>query len=440
MGEADFDPIEADLARAALGPAVQDHDGLAAGVGEDLDLAPAHPAHAGAERLHHGFLAREPSCELGGAVATVVKLALGVDALQEALAVPIEHALKALQQQQVDAAGEVGRHCADRITVHSGRSPAATRAAAQSGGRAYARCMAAQLIDGTKIAAGIRASLTTQTQGLRREGLMPQLGVLLVGESPASASYVRGKERAGAETGIGVRVIRIGAEGDASTIESRIGEQIDELNANPDIHGMILQLPLPEGVHADGLLERIDPLKDVDGLHPANQGRILQGRERFLPATPHGVQQLLVRSGNDPGGKHVVIVGRSRLVGMPLVAMLAQKRTGANATVTVCHTNTIDLAEHTRRADILVVASGRPNTVTAEMVRPGAVVIDVGVNRVDDASRKRGYRLVGDVDFEGIREVASFITPVPGGVGPMTVAMLLNNVTRAARMTRIATR
>ena len=300
--------------------------------------------------------------------------------------------------------------------------------------------MAAQLIDGTKIAAGIRASLATQTQGLRREGLMPQLGVLLVGDSPASVSYVRGKERAGAETGIGVRVIRIGAEGDPSTIESRIGEQIDELNANPDIHGMILQLPLPEGVHADGLLERIDPLKDVDGLHPANQGRILQGRERFLPATPHGVQQLLVRSGNDPGGKHVVIVGRSRLVGMPLVAMLAQKRTGANATVTVCHTNTIDLAEHTRRADILVVASGRPNTVTAEMVRPGAVVIDVGVNRVDDASRKRGYRLVGDVDFEGIRKVASFITPVPGGVGPMTVAMLLNNVTRAARMTRIATR
>ena len=269
---------------------------------------------------------------------------------------------------------------------------------------------------------------------------MPQLGVVLVGESPASTSYVRGKERAGVETGIGVRVIRIGAEGDASTIESRIGEQIDALNANPDIHGMILQLPLPEGVHADGLLERIDPLKDVDGLHPANQGRILQGRERFLPATPHGVQQLLVRSGNDPGGKHVVIVGRSRLVGMPLVAMLAQKRTGANATVTVCHTNTIDLAEHTRRADILVVASGRPNTVTAEMVRPGAVVIDVGVNRVDDASRKRGYRLVGDVDFEGVREVASFITPVPGGVGPMTVAMLLNNVTRAARMTRIATR
>ena len=217
-------------------------------------------------------------------------------------------------------------------------------------------------------------------------------------------------------------------------MEARIGAEIDALNADPDVHGIILQLPLPEGVHADGLLARISPLKDVDALHPENQGRILQGRERFLPATPHGVQQLLVRSGNDPAGKHVVIVGRSRLVGMPLAAMLAQKRTGANATVTVCHTGTADLAAHTREADILVAAAGRPGVVTGEMVRPGAVVIDVGVNRVEDASRKRGYRLVGDVDFESVRERAGFITPVPGGVGPMTVAMLLNNVTRAARM------
>ena len=298
--------------------------------------------------------------------------------------------------------------------------------------------MAAQLIDGAGIAAGIRASLAEQTQRMLLEGLMPQLGVVLVGDNPASASYVRGKERAGAETGIGVRIVRIAGEGEAATVEARVGEEIEALNANPDVHGIILQLPLPEGVHADGLLERISPLKDVDALHPANAGRILQGRERFLPATPHGVQQLLVRSGNDPGGKHVVIVGRSRLVGLPLAAMLAQKRTGANATVTLCHTSTVDLASHTRSADILVAAAGRPNVVTGEMVREGAVVIDVGVNRVDDASRKRGYRLVGDVDFESVRERAGFITPVPGGVGPMTVAMLLNNVTRAARMARLA--
>ena len=298
--------------------------------------------------------------------------------------------------------------------------------------------MAAQIIDGAQIAAGIRGSLGEQTQRMLADGLMPRLGVLLVGDNPASASYVRGKERAGAETGIGVQIARIAAEGDAAEIEARAAEQIDALNANPDIHGIIVQLPLPEGVHVDGLLERISPLKDVDGLHPENQGRILQGRERFPPATPHGVQQLLVRSGNDPAGKHVVILGRSRLVGLPLAAMLAQKRTGANATVTVCHTSTTELASHTRSADILVVAAGRPNVVTGEMVRPGAVVIDVGVNRVDDASRKRGYRLVGDVDFESVRERAGFITPVPGGVGPMTVAMLLNNVTRAARMQQLS--
>ena len=298
--------------------------------------------------------------------------------------------------------------------------------------------MAAQIIDGAQIAAGIRGSLAEQTQRMLADGLMPRLGVLLVGDNPASASYVRGKERAGAETGIGVQIARIAAEGDAAEIEARAAEQIDALNANPDVHGIIVQLPLPEGVHADGLLERILPLKDVDGLHPENQGRILQGRERFPPATPHGVQQLLVRSGNDPAGKHVVILGRSRLVGLPLAAMLAQKRTGANATVTVCHTSTTELASHTRSADILVVAAGRPNVVTGEMVRPGAVVIDVGVNRVEDASRKRGYRLVGDVDFESVRERAGFITPVPGGVGPMTVAMLLNNVTRAARMQQMS--
>ena len=294
--------------------------------------------------------------------------------------------------------------------------------------------MTAQLINGAEIAAGIRAALARQTDDMLGRGLLPHLAVLLVGDNPASASYVRGKVKAGRETGIKVVIHRIEADLDARLTERRIRDRIDLLNADPDVHGIILQLPLPQEVDADALLERIDPFKDVDGLHPANQGRILQGRERFLPATPHGVQQLLVRSGNDPAGKNVVIVGRSRLVGMPLAAMLAQKRTGANATVTVCHTRTVDLAAHTRRADILVAATGRAATITAEMVRQGAVVIDVGVNRVDDPTRKRGYRLAGDVDFEPVAAKAAFITPVPGGVGPMTVVMLLNNVTRAARM------
>ncbi len=294
--------------------------------------------------------------------------------------------------------------------------------------------MTATIIDGAAIAAGIREALARQVEEMIVGGLLPHLAVILVGDNPASASYVRAKQRAGQETGIKVVIHRIEAEFDPRQTERRIRDRIDLLNADPDVHGLILQLPLPEGVDSDLLIDRIDPLKDVDGLHPVNQGRILLGRERFLPATPHGVQQLLVRSGADPGRKHVVIVGRSRLVGMPLAAMLAQKRHGANATVTVCHTNTADLASITREADILVAATGRPNTITAGMVHSGAMVVDVGVNRVDDATRKRGYRLVGDVDFAGVREVASAITPVPGGVGPMTVVMLLNNVTRAARL------
>lgn len=304
--------------------------------------------------------------------------------------------------------------------------------------RAYPDRMTAQLIDGAAIAAGIREALARQTSEMLTRGLLPHLAVLLVGDNPASASYVRGKVKAGRETGIKVVIHRIEADPDPRLTERRIRDRIDLLNADADVHGIILQLPVPDEVDADALLERIDPLKDVDGLHPANQGRILQGRDRFLPATPHGVQQLLVRSGNDPAGKDIVIVGRSRLVGMPLAAMLAQKRTGANATVTVCHTHTADLAAHTRRADILVAATGRAATITADMIRAGAVVIDVGVNRVADPSRKRGYRLAGDVDFESVSEKASFITPVPGGVGPMTVAMLLNNVTRAARMAQHA--
>jgi methylenetetrahydrofolate dehydrogenase (NADP+)/methenyltetrahydrofolate cyclohydrolase len=238
------------------------------------------------------------------------------------------------------------------------------------------------------------------------------------------------------EIGMLAEIHELSADGDAVELTEQIHALIEQLNADISIDGIILQLPVPDGVDENGLLREIDPLKDVDGLHPENQGRLLQGQARYYPATPHGVQQLLVRSGNDPGHKHVVIVGRSTLVGMPLAAMLMQKRAGANATVTVCHTGTGNVGEFTRQADIVVVAAGRPNTLTADMVRDGAVVIDVGVNRVDDASRKRGYRLVGDVDFESVKDKASFITPVPGGVGPMTVTMLLANVVRSAQQYR----
>lgn len=296
--------------------------------------------------------------------------------------------------------------------------------------------MSARIIDGKAIAETIRGELRREVGKLREAGVRPRLGVILVGDDAASASYVRAKERAAADAGMIADIHRIAGHGDPRGVEDEVGALIDRLNAEASVHGMILQLPLPDGVNSDGLLQRIDPQKDVDALHPENQGRIMIGQARYYPATPHGVQQLLVRSGADPGGKQVVIVGRSRLVGLPLAAMLLQKRAGANATVTVCHTGTPDLGAVTRQAEILVVAAGRAEMIRGDMVRPGAVVIDVGVNRVDDASRKRGYRLTGDVAFDEVKEVAGAITPVPGGVGPMTVTMLLVNVARAARQNR----
>ena len=303
-------------------------------------------------------------------------------------------------------------------------------------GHSYDATVTAERIDGNAIAETIRAGLAKQCAKLALDGHMPRLAVVHAGDDSASASYVRAKERAAAAVGVRVTTKRASDGPEPVALEREIGEMIGALNSDPDVDGIILQLPLPEGVDEDALLERIDPFKDVDGLHPANQGRLLQGCPRFIPATPHGVQQLLVRCGHDPVGKHVTIVGRSRLVGAPLAAMLMQKRAGANATVTICHKGTPDLGAFTRRADILVVAVGRPEVVGGEMVREGAVVIDVGINRVDDPTRKRGYRLVGDVDFASVAERAAAITPVPGGVGPMTVAMLLANVVRAATQYR----
>ena len=296
--------------------------------------------------------------------------------------------------------------------------------------------MSAQIIDGNKVASAIRQALTKEVAALNAEGVAPHLAVILLGDDPASASYVTAKQRAAEETGMEAEIHRHAGSGDPAAVTAASKALIERLNGDPTVHGMILQLPVPEGVDEELLLRTIEPGKDVDGLHPVNQGRLLQGRARYYPATPHGVQQLLIRSGNDPGGKAVVITGRSTLVGLPLALMLLQKRAGANATVTVCHTATRDLGSFTRRADILVTAAGQPGMITADMVKPGAVVIDVGAHRVDDPTRKRGYRLVGDVDFEAVREQAAFITPVPGGVGPMTVAMLLTNVARAARLSR----
>jgi len=288
----------------------------------------------------------------------------------------------------------------------------------------------AKLIDGTTIAKQIREELKAEVEALRARGVVPGLTVVLVGEDPASQVYVRMKGKAADELGMKSDTIRL----PATTPEADLLALLDRLNADRAVHGILVQLPLPGHMDAGKVLLRMKPEKDVDGFHPVNVGKLVIGdRTGFRPCTPAGVQELLVRSGADPGGKHVVVVGRSLIVGRPVANILMQKAPGANATVTVAHTGTHDLPSITRQGEILVVAAGRPEVIRGDMVRPGAVVIDVGVNRVADPSAKSGYRLVGDVNFREASEVASMITPVPGGVGPMTIALLMKNTVQAAR-------
>jgi methylenetetrahydrofolate dehydrogenase (NADP+)/methenyltetrahydrofolate cyclohydrolase len=253
---------------------------------------------------------------------------------------------------------------------------------------------------------------------------------VLVGDDPASAVYVRSKGKACEEAGMHSVTIRM----PASTTREELLTEVDALNVDPGVHGILVQMPLPKQIDAEAVVRRIRPEKDVDGFHPVNVGKSLIGeRDGFVPCTPAGVQELLRRSGVETKGAECVIVGRSNIVGKPMMALMVQNRRGANATVTVCHSATRDLAGHTRQADILIVAAGQPEMVTGDMVKRGAVVIDVGINRVEDASAKNGYRLVGDVEFEAVRQTASLLTPVPGGVGPMTIAMLLRNTLAAAQ-------
>lgn len=281
--------------------------------------------------------------------------------------------------------------------------------------------MTARILDGKAIAAQVRAEVAERVAALGRK---PGLAAVLVGDDPASHIYVGSKRKAAAEVGIA----SIDADLPATVSMGDLLSTIEELNGNPEVTGIIVQLPLPEGLDAIAAQEAIDPRKDVDGLHPENQGLLMLGRPRFVPATPAGIVEILLRSGIEVEGRHVVVVGRSNLVGRPLSVLLGLKAPGLNATVTSVHTGTKDVGAFTRRADILVVAAGRARSVTAEMVAPGAVVVDVGMNRGPDG------RLVGDVDFDAVKEVASAITPVPGGVGPMTVAMLLSNTARAAEL------
>lgn len=293
--------------------------------------------------------------------------------------------------------------------------------------------MTATIIDGKRLAAEMRAELKKEVEILKAKGIVPGLGVILVGDNPASKSYVTAKEKACEEIGIFSDDNRL----PETTTQSQLIELVKRMNADPKIHGILVQLPLPKHMNEPEVLLTIDPEKDVDGFHPVNVGRMVLGQKAFLPCTPHGVVQLLVRSGVKLNGAHVVVVGRSNIVGKPLANMLCQKNDYANATVTICHTGTKDIKHFTRQADVVVAAAGHVNTITADMIREGAVVIDVGVNRVNDASKKSGFRLVGDVDFENVCKKASLITPVPGGVGPMTITMLLYNTVESAKNTRV---
>lgn len=290
----------------------------------------------------------------------------------------------------------------------------------------------AEIIDGNRIASQIRREISRDVDEFGRRGVTPGLAVVLVGDDPASAVYVRMKAKACDEVGIYSKVEKLPAE----TTQAELEAVIDELNGDDAIHGILVQLPLPDQIEEQAIIRRIAPEKDVDGLHPMNVGRMTMGDPTaFRPATPAGVVELLMRCGYDPAGKRVTIVGRSNLVGRPLATLLSQKTKGGNATVTLAHSRTSDLGAVIREADILVAAMGRPESISADVVKPGAVVIDVGVNRVDDPASEKGYRLVGDVAFDDVSAVAGAITPVPGGVGPMTIAMLLSNCLMAARTT-----
>lgn len=296
----------------------------------------------------------------------------------------------------------------------------------------YAERMTAQLIDGKAIAAQVQSEVAERVAALKARGIAPGLAAVLVGDDPASISYVTSKTEDCAAVGIFSQTFHL----PASTTQDELLGLIAKLNTDERFHGILPQLPLPPQIDEHVIIDAMSPAKDVDGLHPMNLGRLLRGETSgAIPCTPHGVLQLLQRTGNDPAGKHVVVVGRSTLVGRPLAVLLSNKAKGANATVTICHTGTPDIARFTREADIVVMAAGRPNTLTADMVREGVVVIDVGTNRIEDPTRKRGWRLVGDADFPAVKEKASWITPVPGGVGPMTRAMLLVNTVRAAEQT-----
>lgn len=287
--------------------------------------------------------------------------------------------------------------------------------------------MSAVIIDGKAIAQNVRKEVAEQVKELNAKGISPCLAVILVGNNPASVSYVTGKQKALAEAGMTDKSVHLPED----TSEEELIKLIERLNSDKTVNGILVQLPLPKHINEDRVITAITPEKDVDGFHPVNVGNLMIGRKAFLPCTPHGVIVLLEKMNIETSGKHCVIIGRSNIVGKPLAILMSSKK--VNSTVTICHTGTKDIESIVKQADIIVAAAGHPMTVTKQMVKPGAVVIDVGVNRIPDSTKKSGFRLTGDVDFEAVSEIASYITPVPGGVGPMTIAMLMVNTLEAAK-------
>lgn len=288
--------------------------------------------------------------------------------------------------------------------------------------------MECKIIDGKALSAEIRNEVAEKVAALKQKGIEPCLAVILVGENPASVSYVTGKQKALAECGMKDVSLRLPQD----TSEAELLDLISKLNGDNSVHGILVQLPLPPQIDEEKILLAINPQKDVDGFHPVNMGNLLIGKKSFLPCTPHGILVMLERAGVQTNGARVAVVGRSNIVGKPIAVLLSRRE--YNATVTLCHTGTRDLGAVTREADIIIAAAGHPNTITAEMVKEGACVIDVGVNRIPDPTKKSGFRLAGDVDFDAVKEKAAFITPVPGGVGPMTIAMLMQNTLEAAEI------
>ncbi len=287
-----------------------------------------------------------------------------------------------------------------------------------------------KIIDGKAVAAALRQEVADEVAKRAKDGRQPGLALILVGDDPASKVYVNMKEKACEQTGMRSLIERMPAD----TTQEDLLAKVREINADDRYNGLLVQSPLPAGLDEDEVVRAIDPMKDVDGFHPMNMGLLALNQPKFVPCTPLGVMELLERYGVDPQGKHAVVLGRSHLVGTPMAMLLMRKAKGANATVTLCHSRTVDIADQTRKADILIAAIGQPEFVTGDMVKEGAVVIDVGMNRVEDATKKRGYRLTGDVNYAEAEPRASLITPVPGGVGPMTVALLLKNTLYAEQL------